>query len=86
MIGPICREEMRVLTAAYAKITGRGLAAISRKYYGNSRFLSRFIAGDVSMEIKTFDELTERIRADLSVMAARGKMPAGTNGHDIKIS
>ena len=65
MIGPICRDEMRALTTAYTKATGRNLSQISRKYYGKSGFLARFLAGTSSMEIATFDSIMNQIRADL---------------------
>ena len=72
MIGPICREEMRTLTSAYSEATGRSIDAISRKYYGKSGFLAKFIAGKMSMKISIYDRIMDDMRADLAALRQSG--------------
>lgn len=72
MIGPICREKMRTVTAAYAEATGRSIDAISRKYYGKSGLLAEFIAGRVSMNISVYDKVMNKIMADMATLQSPG--------------
>ena len=71
MIAQTCRDEMRALAALYTATTGSSLSAISRKYYGKSGFLPRFVAGDASMSIDKYDRIMGQIRDDLTELAAK---------------
>lgn len=70
MIEPICREEMRALTAEYAKATGLTISAISRKHYGKSGFLTSFLSGEKTMFFKVYDRIMGDIRAELAALAS----------------
>ena len=65
----IMRDNLRVLTFAYARATGASMFMISKNFQGGGgQILERYFAGEISMQIKTYFRTVNRFRT---------KWPAG---------
>lgn len=59
MMGNICRDNLRLLVQAYGRATGTPVGQISKRFYGNVKFLREFLKGKQSMSIKKFDQVVQ---------------------------
>jgi hypothetical protein len=62
MLARTARENLKAIVGAYARATGQSRAAVSKGFYGNTRFFDEFFAGDHSISIDKLDEVIARFR------------------------
>lgn len=64
MIRKTCRDNLLAIAGAFAKANGSSLEQVSKKYYGNSKFLREFRADRKSVSLSKYDEMVASIRKD----------------------
>lgn len=63
MIAKPLRANLKAIVRSYAKATGKTEAAVSREFYGSTRFLSDFYAGEKTISLDKFDSMLTAIYA-----------------------
>lgn len=64
------RENLFVVAQAYATAKGLALTTVSKQIHGNQNFLSRYIAGEISVQIKTYWLMVNRLRENFPATAS----------------
>jgi hypothetical protein len=62
MFNKIVRDNLWAIAAAYAKATGRSMAAISKEFYGRGNFLKNVKAGKHSLSVPQVDRILGKFR------------------------
>jgi hypothetical protein len=64
MIAKLLTANLVKIAQAYARGKGTTLAAVGRRFYGNTRFFGQLRAGKRSISIHKYEEMIEAMRAD----------------------
>jgi len=62
MIAEILRDNLIAIAEAYGKATGKTLAQVSKKFYGNTDFLSDLKRDETTITLKKLDELIKAFK------------------------
>lgn len=62
-IEPICVKNLLTLARAYANHQGIRLATVGRYFHGTSQIFDRLESGDVSLSLRTYDQMVSTFRA-----------------------
>jgi hypothetical protein len=63
MIANVMRQNLRKIVSAYRAATGKTVAQVSKKFYGNAGFLEAFFAGEQSISLNKLDAFLASITA-----------------------
>lgn len=58
----IMRENLLVLAQTFATANGWSLSTVSKQIHGNQAFLAKFLEGEISTTIRTYDQMVDRLR------------------------
>jgi hypothetical protein len=64
MIAKTCRESLLAIAWAYAEAKGLTLGQVSKKFYGNTKFLDRLNRGWSAITLEKFDAMIKAFRED----------------------
>ncbi len=60
----IMRDNLLVLAQTYANAKGWALTTVSKQIHGNQHFLEGFVAGEISVTVKTYHGMIDKFRSD----------------------
>lgn len=63
MIATVMRKNLRQIVSAYRAATGKTVAQVSKKFYGNAGFLEAFFRGEQSISLDKLDSFVTTIAA-----------------------
>lgn len=66
----IMRENLFVVAQAYATAKGLALTTVSKQIHGNQHFLSKYIAGEISVQVQTYWLIVDRLRESFPTNAS----------------
>lgn len=62
MSDQIMRQNLLVLAQTFATANGWSLSTVSKKIHGNQAFLEKYLAGEISTQVKTYYVMINRLR------------------------
>lgn len=63
MTEEIMRQNLMVIAQTFATANGWSLSTVSKQIHGNQAFLAKFLEGEISTTLKTYDLMVNRLRA-----------------------